>query len=512
MKRSEIYTIGGTPFTPDYNLTSWINEIPQRLATVDRRADPIHFAVTSAQFPELPVNTIRRVANKILEATDRYYKLNTRPGCVDPRAQNFDFQANFGDSSYCNTEFSHVDRVFGGIYQTYHQNAEARENLCDQYELSQVNTQTGDFSCPSGYTAVSLYNGTESYTGAYTTYFETCAIGGWGGCKTKSRVITDTTIANYETFWCLVLDHPEQYRGYLFGGFYTSTDINLVTGLQSCPSYYRVQKIAVDVSICVSNNYELGFSHAVGFAGFHSCLVGNPLSIPAGRASTFPPIADWPHNCPGGYSQHLVAVQDGCEISVCLENGAFQPKSLLPPRVPPFQTKSAHMSYATDKPTIMGSDGGIIVRNTAGQWRLFARGTEEATSYYELLLSNGTRQETSSSSEESLVPPVTTRSIQPTSSSVADDKRQQTKNPVSVHPTPSPESFLRGDDTSSVDNPQGLPQWTTYISLIMSTAAVALVVIFASALLTSKCVQNSRSRRKYEINNRCTLQSYKTNV
>ena len=128
LKRSEIFTIGGAAFTPDLNLTTWLNDVPNRLATIDRTADPIHFAITSTQFPELPPPTVRVVADYVLQATDRYYRLNTKPGCVDPKAQNFDFQANFGDSSYCDTSISHVNMVFGGLYQTCRRTG--REDLC----------------------------------------------------------------------------------------------------------------------------------------------------------------------------------------------------------------------------------------------------------------------------------------------------------------------------------------------------------------------------------------------
>ena len=224
---------------------------------------------------------------------------------------------------------------FGGLYQVCSHTG--RENLCADLQISQVNPQTGTYTCPAGYTTVSLYNGTESYTGAYTVYYRTC---GWWDCDTRSCSITATSFANYETFWCVVINNTQvSYRGYLFGGYFTPTSINMntITGTQTCPPYYRVQKIAVDISICVSNDYELRFLHAISLAGFHSCRVGNPLSVPSTVATL--ERSNWPHACPGGYSQHLVAIESGCEINVCLENDAFQSKSLLPPRLPPFQSK-----------------------------------------------------------------------------------------------------------------------------------------------------------------------------
>ena len=178
------------------------------MAIIDRTADPIHFAITPTRFPELPILTVRAVSDSVLAATDRYYRLNTKPGCVDPKAQNFDFQANFGDSSYCNTSVSHIDRAFGGLYQTCRQ--VGREDLCADRMIAQVNPQTGDYSCPDGYTAISIYTGTESYVGDYRSYYRTCT--GWlfRSCSTRSRTSTEVSTASYETFWCVVINTPQQ--------------------------------------------------------------------------------------------------------------------------------------------------------------------------------------------------------------------------------------------------------------------------------------------------------------
>ena len=248
VKRSEIFTIGGAPFTPDVNLTSWLNDIPNKMATIDCKADPIHFAITPSQFPELPPPTVRVVADLILEAIDRYYRPNTKLGCVDPKARNFDLQANFGDSSYCDTSVSYIDMVVGGLYQTCHHMG--RENLCKDRNIQQVNPQTGGYSCPDGYTAVSLYSGSDSYRGAYKSYYRSC---NWlRQCTTKSKTKYEVSHAGYETFWCVVInthdEHSSRY-GYLLGGYFTPSSSNPVTGTQSCPPYYQIQKIAVDVSI-----------------------------------------------------------------------------------------------------------------------------------------------------------------------------------------------------------------------------------------------------------------------
>ena len=447
IKRSETFTIGGASYTPDLNLTTWMNDVPNKLATIDRTADPIHFAISPTQFPELPPPTVRVVADLILEATDRYYRLNTKPGCVDPKARNFDLQANFDDSTYCDTSISQVDMTFGGLYQTCHRTG--RENLCKDRKIQQVNPQTGDYSCPDGYTAVSLYSGRDSYRGAYTSYYRTCHW--WHGCSTKSRSVVESSHADYETFWCVVINTPEHYRGYLFGGYFTPSSSNPITGTQSCPPYYHIQKIAVNVRVCVSNDYELGGAHAISFAGFHSCRIGNPLSVPANVP--FPESSDWPHNCPKGYAQHLVAIERDCEINVCLEKGAFQSKRLLPPILPPFETKPPYMPYVIDQLAVMGADGSLLVRNTAGQWETFPRDSDMVKQYMEILQNNG-------------------------SALAAEFTDQLDNNTIND----SDSSFLESD----VENSTKLPSVFTLVTLVLSTAAIALVILFVFGWITCK--------------------------
>jgi hypothetical protein len=444
-KRSEIFTLGGAPFSPRLNLEEWLEDIPNRMATIDRTADPLHFAIVPSRFPELPISTVRTISDLVLTATDRYYRLNTKQGCVDPAAQNFDFQANFGDSTLCDTSISYIDMAFGGLYQTCRHRG--REDVCSRQLLAQENPLTGGFSCPSGYTAVSLLTGTDSYVGTYTTYYETCTLAIF--CSTESRTQTDISYADYQTFWCVAINPPQEFRGYLFGGFFSPINRNPVTGTQSCPPYFRKQKIAIDVTVCVSGDYELGSAHSVSFAGFHSCYVGNPLAIPAqSNMSTFPDISDWPRNCPPGYSVHLVVVESGCEINVCIERGAFTQKYLLPPKLPPFRNQPPYIPYVTDQLTVIGSGGNILVRNTEGQWNLYRPNSEEVQAYAQLVSQN----------------------INITS-----------MDPGLVNSNPQIQAKAK-------------PSGVAIASIVLSTVTLASLIIVVSGLLTAKACSKSKSK------------------
>ena len=48
-KRSEIFTVGGAPFSPHLNLEEWLDDVLNRMATIDHTADPLHFAIVPSQ-------------------------------------------------------------------------------------------------------------------------------------------------------------------------------------------------------------------------------------------------------------------------------------------------------------------------------------------------------------------------------------------------------------------------------------------------------------------------------
>jgi hypothetical protein len=210
----------------------------------------------------------------------------------------------------------------------------------------------------------------------------------------------------------------------------------------------------MDVSICVTNDYELGGAHAIGFAGFHSCRVGNPLSVPS-NTTPFPSVSDWPHNCPQGYSQHLVAVENGCEINVCLENGAFESKTLNSPVLPPFQTRPPILPGLVEQLVVFAADGSILVRNTAGQWETFPRESVQALLYLKLIQNDTT-----------LNPPST---LSPNSSSESPFVSPSQANNLSSY---------------------------TLASLIMSSVAVASLIILVLVLIS--CRVCTHRRKKHE--------------
>ncbi|MCG8623898.1 MAG: hypothetical protein MJE68_18135, partial [Proteobacteria bacterium] len=203
-------------------------------------------------------------------------------------------------------------------------------------------------------------------------------------------------------------------------------------------------------------------------AGFYSCKIGNPLSVPA-NVPTFPKPSNWPHNCPKGYAQHLVAIVQGCEINVCLEKGAFQSKRLLPPILPPFEIKPPYVPYVIEQLAVMGVDGSLLVRNTAGQWETFPRDSDMVKQYVEILQSNGTAP----------------------AAGFTDQLTDNIKDSNS--------SFLE----PNVENSTKTPSAFTIATLLLSTAAIALVILFVFGWITCKLQslrRTCKSKRDQDIN------------
>lgn len=338
-KATTIFTIGGPPITPDLNLTAWQFGVVDKIAAIDRRGDPLYYAITPSAFPLLNDSTLMNIVDLVRNAFRNYYEYNERQGCMDTRSRNFDYQANV-DGKNCNVTASSTGLSFGGVYQ-----------MCSGKFSSRcsINPRTGWYSCPSGYTTVNLANGTAGPKGVYSS--------------------------NYKGYWCAAHDVANTNKGYLFGGFYSPTSNNPLTGSQSCPPYYSGLAFLKEVTICLSNNYEQAKAQAVPFAGFYSCNVGNPLAAPAVAIQT---ENDWPQTCPVGYVHHPLAIEHGCEINICLLSDAFKSNTLHPPKRPPFGKQVT----SNEVPLVVGARRRVIIRDDDGHWSAVKVDSAEAKDFF----------------------------------------------------------------------------------------------------------------------------------
>ena len=370
-KYSEVVTVGGPPFKPNMTLTEWEQGVPDALVAIDRSGDPLHYVINPTTLAELPEPTVRQLAHLVEKIINKYYRLNTRRGCTNPGAENFDFQANLDDSS-CQPPLTNF--TFGGVFQKCTVDSQYNtEDLCTAgpQPAQQINPSTGDLSCLQGYTAIKLHSGLVTHVTQKPVCHNVChhcGLFGWHRCCSCQSVLAPfLSRASYEAYWCAALPGQElpQNSGYLFGGFYTSTESNPVTGSMSCPRFFSPLHMGEDIKVCVSSDYERGYAYAVPFGGFDSCIVGNPMAT---KSTTAEQSSTWPHDCPHGYAQHLVTVDEGCEVDFCVIANAFKHRGLLPAKLPPFHKHPKYKANVTDTLVVFGIYGTIWEKNTEGQW------------------------------------------------------------------------------------------------------------------------------------------------
>uniref|UniRef100_A0A8C2WNA3 Macrophage-expressed gene 1 protein n=1 Tax=Cyclopterus lumpus TaxID=8103 RepID=A0A8C2WNA3_CYCLU len=320
---------GGTPFYPGITLQKWQESTKNNLVAIDRSGFPLHYFININTLPDLPPPTVDKVALAVGQAVERYYMVNTRPGCVDVKSKNFNFQANIDDAS---CEGPATNLSFGGVYQ----------------ECTRKNPDTGDFSCRSPYSATLLRS--EVRQQGYTSYdchdqVYRCGIFGLSHCHRQlCQDNYHVRSARIVTYWCSVSGEAPDKLGYLFGGIYSPSLLNPLTNAKSCPtSFIPVKFLSDGQVICVGKDYEIGSRYSVPFGGLFSCQSNNPLANNQSR-------------CPPKFSQHLAAVSDGCEILYCVQSGLFTGGQLLPIRLPPFTKPPLVSMHATNTVMVM-TDG-----------------------------------------------------------------------------------------------------------------------------------------------------------
>ncbi|KAK7933647.1 hypothetical protein WMY93_004543 [Mugilogobius chulae] len=349
---------GGVPFYPGITLQKWQESTKNNLVAIDRSGIALHYIINRNTIPDLPLPTVEKVSESLKKAIQRYYKINTRPGCVDVSSQNFNFQANVDDAS---CEGPATNLSFGGVFQQCTQLSKDAGPLCEK--LAQKNPDTGDFSCRSPYTPTLLRSEVrqEGYT-SYECYDQSYSCGFLHLFTCHRQVCRDNYYvrsARIDTYWCVVNGKAPDNSGYLFGGLYSPSMPNPITSSKGCPPNFIAETFLSDgMSICVSRDYEQGSKYAVSFGGLFSCDAANPL-------------ANNQRRCPPKFSQHLAIVSDGCEILYCVQSGLFTGGELKPIRLPPFTKPPIVSMQATNTVMVMTEGEKNWVRiGTTKMWKL----------------------------------------------------------------------------------------------------------------------------------------------
>ena len=336
---SKIITYGGPPYRVGMQIAIWEDGISNNLVAVDRRGKPIHSIITIDNMKPEVFNPAEVIVLKSLvqDVVKQYYDFNTRLGCTDIKAQNFDYQANSPYPGACNASASSSFNL-GGVFQICSYISHAN-GICR--DLMQKNPITGGYSCPSGYQSVLLLEGTVSRPNPGKTCKSVRKCAFWKfRCRRENecQYFQRTERAKHQTFWCAPSKKKRQSpTGYLFGGMYSSELNNPITRSRSCPNHYISMKLGSNAKICLSEDYELGRQFSLPFGGFFSCASGNKLAALNATEFLNNP-RDWPMRCPMGFTQHLALTDNNCRVNFCVKAGtllrAMDPDIVLPPFEP----------------------------------------------------------------------------------------------------------------------------------------------------------------------------------
>ena len=372
---SHIQTYGGPPYRVNFTINDWEDGLADTLVAIDREGVPLHFVIIPEVLTELPPAQTLELACYVEKAINSYYEHNTIKGCTDSNALNFNFAANIDDKS-CHAPADNF--TFGGVYQTCDRTSVDKEDIiCPQ--LVQKNPLKGDYSCPDYYEPVLLHSGTKS--GSYTTQQcdEHCSGHWfWKKCHDDCYNVNNPVTGNYNIYWCVATGPVPENSGYMFGGLYSSTAVNPFTQTASCPNHFYPLRFGEDTHVCVSDDYELGYALSAPFAGFDSCIAGNPLATKSSSGSLrmqfglleVDPNA-WPHRCPTGYTQHLASMEQFCEINYCVKAGTLGEKGLPPIKLPPYRKYPNTNVNTVNVFSIMSSTGDLWMKdNSTNEWRI----------------------------------------------------------------------------------------------------------------------------------------------
>ncbi|XP_008830378.1 macrophage-expressed gene 1 protein-like [Nannospalax galili] len=342
---SRVQSIGGVPFYPGITLETWQKGITNHLVAVDRAGLPLHFFIKPDNLPGLPGPMVKKLSKTVESAVKRYYFFNTHPGCTNVNSPNYNFQANTDDDGSCDGKVTNY--TFGGVYQEC---IELSGNaLCPN--LEQKNPLTGAFSCPSGYSPVHLLSQIHEEGYNHLECKKKCTLKIF--CKTVCEDVFRVARAEFRSFWCAASGQVPENSGFLFGGLFSSKNINPMTNAQSCPTSYIPLSLFESLKVCVSLDYDVGYKFSVPFGGFFSCKVGNPLvNSTTARDLGTPSLK----KCPGGFSQQLALISDGCQVSYCVKAGIFTKGSLHPVRLPPYSRPPLMSQVVTNTVIVTSSE------------------------------------------------------------------------------------------------------------------------------------------------------------
>ena len=222
----DIHTMGGAPFMPNFDFSTWLRDVPNNMVTVERYGNPLATANSSSLFPELLPHTVLKMTGYVKASAEKYIDINEKQVSMKTEHQSYE-RYNKMDNNH-----GVQGKILGGML-----------HFCDDINACQItlcNTLVGKIdACPPGHKSIPLH-------------FRNIR-------NTKKKNILD----RFQVYWCTVLNSSsESANRFLFGGFYTRHRDNPLTGAKYCkPHFLGVSMLWNDypITFCLGSDYELAY-------------------------------------------------------------------------------------------------------------------------------------------------------------------------------------------------------------------------------------------------------------
>lgn len=205
--------IGGE-YTDGISLANWEDSVYNNPVLLDYTIDLSLFWLQPEVWPQYSATSINRILQTFIDTYLPYFGNNTHPGCTDPYGMNFNLKYNVDDGS-CNYSYP-TTSTWGSkfTYGTYYDNPIPYQTNPSKPQNLWPNLLTGGKSCPTS---------TAQY--CYSFYYDY-----------DPKHQDGDYLRTWQNVFCDCNGDINNPNSVAFGGFYSQTEPNPITGKYNCPS------------------------------------------------------------------------------------------------------------------------------------------------------------------------------------------------------------------------------------------------------------------------------------